>query len=100
MCSTPRSKRRVNAKKANGSVGILSSMSSEKRRSFAKRANQANDRRIEAKQLTREAQHHLNKLTLNNNHPQHIKTKTKTNQFWFYWLLKTPFSELMRKLVS
>jgi len=100
MCSTPRSKRRVNAKKANGSVGILSSMSSEKRRSFAKRANQANDRRIEVKQLKHEAQHRINKLIITKRHPRNIKAKAKTNQSWLYWLLNAPFSELMRKLVS
>ena len=100
MCSSPKPKRRVKAKKVNNSVGILSSMSSEKRLNFADRANQASDRRIEAKQLTRAAQHRVNKLIVKKPHPQNVKTKTNKNQSWFYWLLNAPFSELMRKLVA
>ncbi|MDX2367450.1 MAG: hypothetical protein QNK36_03450 [Colwellia sp.] len=100
MCSTPKPKRRVKAKTTKSSVGILSSMSSEKRLSFADRANQASDRRIEAKQLKREEQHRINKLTVTKRHPQNKKAKTNVNQSWLYWLLNTPFSELMRKLVS
>lgn len=100
MCSLPKTKRRVKAKTANSSVGILSSMSSEKRLSFAERANQASERRIEAKQLKREAQHRINKLIVKKPHPQNVKTKTNKNQSWFYWLLSASFSELMRKLVS
>lgn len=43
MCSSPKPKRRVKAKKSNTSVGVLSSMSNEKRLCFAGRANQASD---------------------------------------------------------
>lgn len=43
MCSTPKPKRRVKSKTVNSSVGILSSMSNEKRFSFAERANQASE---------------------------------------------------------
>lgn len=100
MCSSPKPRRRVNAKTVNSSIGILSSMSSAKRLSFANRANQASDRRIEAKQLKREAQHHTNKLIVKKPYPQNVKTKTHNNQSWFYWLLNAPFRELMRKLVS
>lgn len=100
MCSTPKPKRRVNAKKAKSSVGILSSMNSKKRQRFAQRANQASDRHIESLKLKREEQYHINKLTIKKSHPQKIKAKTNTNQSWLYWLLNAPFSELMRKLVS
>ncbi|MDX2368606.1 MAG: hypothetical protein QNK36_09435 [Colwellia sp.] len=100
MCSSPKPKRRVKAKTANSSVGILSSMSREKRLSFADRANQASERRIEAKQLKNEARDRINKLIVNKRHPQNKKAKTNVNQSWFYWLLNAPFSELMRKLVS
>ncbi|MBL4899164.1 MAG: hypothetical protein JKX76_05875 [Colwellia sp.] len=100
MCSTPRPKRRVNAKKTNSGVGILSSMSSEKRLCFADRANQASNRRIEMKQLKREEQYRINKLTVKKTRQKKIKAKTNTNQSWLYWLLNAPFSELMRKLVS
>lgn len=99
MCSSPKPKRRVKAKTANRG-GILASMSSDKRRSFAERANQASDRRIEAKQLKRETQHRINKFTVKKSPPQNIKTKANINQSWLYWLLNAPFSELMRKLVS
>jgi hypothetical protein len=98
MCSTPKPKRKIKAKTANSSVGILSSMNSEKRLRFAERANQASDRRIEAQQLKREAQHRINKLKVKKPHPQNVKTNK--NQSWFYWLLNAPFSELMRKLVA
>jgi len=100
MCSTPKPKRRVNAKKTNSTVGILSTMSSEKRLSFAECANQASDRRIEAKRLKREEQFRINKLTVKKTRPKNIKAKTNINQSWLFWLLNTPFSELMRKLVS
>lgn len=100
MCSTPKPKRRANAKTANNSVSILSAISSEKRLSFADRANQASDRRIEAKQLKRDAQYQINKLIVKKTNSQNKKANTNKNQFWLYWLLNTPFSELMRKLVS
>jgi len=100
MCSSPKSKRRVIAKKTNSSVGILSTMSSEKRLSFAECANQASDRRIEAKRLKREERYSINKLTVKKNHSQNIKAKTNANQSWLYWLINAPFSELLRKLVS
>lgn len=100
MCSTPKPKRKIKAKTANSSVGILSSMSSEKRLRFAERANQASDRRIEAQQLKREAQNRINKLKVKKPHPLNVKTKTNKNQSWLYWLLNAPFSELMRKLVA
>lgn len=100
MCSTPKPKRRVKTKTANSSVGILSSMSSEKRLNFADRANQASDLRVEAKQLKREAQHRIHKLTVKKSNPQAVKAKTNKNQSWLYWLFNAPFSELMRKLIS
>lgn len=100
MCSTPKPKRRVKSKTASSRVGILSSMSNEKRLSFADRANQASDRRIEAKQLKREEQHHINKLIVIKPHSQNVKAKTNKNQSWLYWLLNAPFSELIRKLIS
>jgi hypothetical protein len=90
----------VKAKTANSSVGVLASMSSDTRLNFAERANQASDRRIEAKQLKREEQHSINKLAVKKHIPQSVKTKNNTSQSWFYWLLNAPFSELMRKLVS
>ncbi|WP_114327143.1 hypothetical protein [Candidatus Colwellia aromaticivorans] len=100
MCSSPKPKRKVKAKTANSSVGILSSMSSEKRLSFADRANQASDRRIEARQLKREEQQRINKLIVKKSHPLNIKAKTNTNQSWLYRVLNSPFSELMRRIVS
>lgn len=100
MCSSPKPKRRVKAKKANTSVGVLSSMTSEERLCFADRANQASERRIEVKQLKREAQNHINKMAVKKRHPQNKKAKTNANQSWLYWLLNAPFSDLMRKLVS
>jgi hypothetical protein len=87
MCSSPKPKRTVKAKKANNRMGILSSMSNEKRLSFADRTNQASDRRIEVKQLKREEQHRINKLTIKKHHPQKIKAKTNTDQSWLCWLL-------------
>ena len=54
MCSTPRPKRKVIAKGNNASVNILSSISSEKRRIFTLRANQASERRIEMQKLKAE----------------------------------------------
>ena len=84
MCSSPKPKRTIKAKKANSRVGILSSMSNEKRLSFADRANQASDRRIEVKQLKREEQHRINKLTIKKHHQQKIKAKTNTDQSWLY----------------
>ncbi|MEY8213505.1 MAG: hypothetical protein RPR97_03370, partial [Colwellia sp.] len=87
-------------KTANSSVGILSSMSSEKRLNFADRANQASDRRVKAKQLKHEEQHRTNKLIVKNPHSQNVKAKTNKNQYWLYWLFNAPFSELMRKLIS
>ena len=48
MCSTPKPKRKIKAKTASASIGILSAMSREKRQIFTQRANQASDRRIEA----------------------------------------------------
>lgn len=99
MCSTPKPKRRVKSKTVNNSVGILSSMSNEKRFSFAERANQASERHIGAKQLKHEEQHHINKLIVTKPHSQNVKAKTNKNQSWLYWLLNAPFSELMRKLI-
>jgi histone acetyltransferase (RNA polymerase elongator complex component) len=100
MCSSPKPKRKIKAKTAN-SGGILASMSSDKRLSFAERANQASDRRLEAQQLKREEeQHRINQLTVKKRPQQSVKTKNHANQSWFYWLLNAPFSELMRKLVS
>ena len=100
MCSSPKPKRRVKAKKANTSVGVLSSMTSEERLCFADRANQASERRIEAKQLKSKARDRSNKLTVIKRYPQNKKAKTNANQSWLYWLVSAPFSELMRKLVS
>lgn len=100
MCSAPKPKRRVNAKTGNNSVSILSAISSEKRLSFADRANQASDRRIEAKQLKSDAQPQINKLIVKKPHSQNKKAKTNKNQSWLYLLLYVPFIELMRKLAS
>lgn len=100
MCSVPKPKRRVKARIANTSVGILSSMSSEKRLNFADCANQASDRRIEAKQLKREEKYRINKLIVKKTNAQKITAKNNINQSWLYWLLNTPFRELMRKLIS
>ena len=61
-------------------------MSSEKRLNFANRANQASDRRVEAKQLKREEQHHTNKLIVTKPHSQNVKAKTNKNQSWLYLL--------------
>lgn len=100
MCSSPKPKRRVNAKTTNSRGAILSTMTSKKRLCFADRANQASERRIEAKQLKREAQNHINKMAVKKRHPQNKKAKTNVNQSWLYWLLKASFSETFRKLVS
>jgi hypothetical protein len=100
MCSSPIPKRRVKARIANTSVGILSSMSSEKRLLFADCANQASERRIKAKQLKSEAQNRINTFPLIKRHPKNNKAKTNVDQSWLYWLLNTSLSELMRKLIS
>jgi hypothetical protein len=100
MCSAPKPKRRVNAKTGINSVSILSAINSEKRLSFADRANQASDRHIEAKQLKRDAQPQINKLVVKKPHSQNKKAKNNKNQSWLYWLFNAPFNELMRKLVS
>lgn len=75
-------------------------MSSDKRFSFSERANQASEKRIKAKQLKREEQHRINKLTVKKRVPQRKKANTNKSQSWLYWLLNAPFNELMRKLVS
>lgn len=100
MCSSPKPKRKVNAKTVKSNVSILSSMSREKRLRFAKRANQASDRRIKVQQLKREEQHRISELTVKKSNPKNVKAKTNINQSWLYWLLNTPLSELIRKLVS
>ena len=105
MCSTPSPKRRINSKQANGGASILSSISTEKRQSFAERANQASERRIEAVKLKQEAQKRVNKLRGVSISHTHKKTKTNINQFWsfiskFKKLLNAPLNELMRKLVA
>jgi hypothetical protein len=41
----------------------------------------------EVKQLKREEQHRINKLTIKKHHPQKIKAKTNTDQSWLCWLL-------------
>lgn len=97
MCSTPRPKRKVKVKISYSSVGILSSMNSDKRQSFALHANQASDRRIEAQQLKIAEQKRVGKLITNKS------AKTNEDQFWRFFskitsLLSTPFSKLMRKI--
>jgi len=100
MCSTPKPKRTIKAKRANNRVSILAAMNSEQRQRFSQRANQASDRRIEKLKRQREEQECDNKVIIKNDTLQKIKTKTKSNQSWLYWLLNAPVSELMRKLVS
>jgi len=100
MCSSPKPKRRIKAKIADTSLGVLSSISSEKRLNFAECANQASERRIKAKQLKNEAQNRINTFPLIKRHPKSKKAKTNVNQSWLYQLLNAFFSELMRKLVS
>lgn len=100
MCSSPKPKRSVSTKTVNSSIGVLASMSSDKRISFAERANQASEKRIKAKQLKREEQHRINKLTVKKRIAQSKKTNTNKNKSWLYCLLNAPLSEIMRKLVS
>jgi len=103
MCSTPKPKRRVKVKTANASVGILSGMSSEKRQSFAQRANQASARRIEAKKLKHQKQNSMTNISFKRRKSTQKKAKTNKHQFWLFLLiirfLKTPIHDLMRKLV-
>lgn len=107
MCSTPKPKRKIKGKKGNASVGILSSMSSEKRQSFAQRANQASDRRIEAQQLKRAKFDRINKLKVINSLPQNTITKSPQfnnqvkhqNQSGIYWLLSASIGDIFRRFV-
>jgi len=98
MCSTPKPKRKVKAKTTNDSVGFLSAISSEKRRTFAKRANIASKRRAEIiklkqTELTCVANLKTNHISRDN------KAKTNTTQSWLYWLFNTSITELIRSLV-
>lgn len=98
MCSTPKPKRKIKAKTTHSSIGILSAMSSENRQRFAKRANQANDRRLEIKKLQQEELTRVNNLkvkSINKNE----KAKTNKTQSWLYWLLNASVSDLVRSLV-
>jgi len=96
MCSTPKPKRKVKAKVTNDSVGILSSMSSKKRQSFAKRANQASERRIEIEKLKSIKNKSINKQNIKTN----TKKKTKTVSSWLYKLLNTSVSDITNKIAS
>jgi len=98
MCSTPKPKRKVKAKTTNISVGILSAMSSEKRKEFALHANLACEQRIEIEQLKQEKLKCVKDFKtsyIQNNK----KTNTNTTQSWLYWLFNTSISDLMRSLV-
>jgi len=99
MCSTPKSRNKVKASLTNNSDSILSTISNQKRQSFAQRANQASDRRIEEGKLKREEQR-VNALkfdTTNQTKNHTLSPLTNVSQHWIYWLLNAPFSELMRK---
>mgnify|MGYP000002158619 CR=1 FL=1 len=98
MCSTPKPKRKVKAKTTNDSVGILSAMSSEKRKCFAKRANLASERRVEIEKLKQENLKCVNDLKTNHI-KKNNKAKTNTTQSWLYWLFNTSISDIMRSLV-
>ena len=100
MCSTPKPKRSVQVKKANNRASILGSMNSEQRQRFSQRANQASERRIEAKQLKLEKHHRTNKSIVKKSSVTTNKTNTNKNKSWLYCLLNAPLSEIMRKLVS
>ncbi|MCW8834675.1 MAG: hypothetical protein OQK09_10715 [Colwellia sp.] len=100
MCSTPKPKRKIKAKLSSNSVGILATMSSEKRLRFAQRANQASERRIEAQRIKHKKQRHVNKLNTTVSNSSNQKASKHEKQSWLYWLLDAPFSKFMRKLVS
>jgi len=106
MCSTPKPKRRVKVKTANASVGILSGMSSEKRQSFAQRANQASARRIEAKKLKLIELDRIGKSQITSVLPQDSNISLqKSNQLKrqnksvIYWLLSASVSDIFRRLL-
>ena len=94
MCSTPKPKRK--AKVTSSSTGILSSISNEKRREFALRANQASVRRIEIEKLERVKNKRLNKLIFKSN----TKKKAKTVSSWLYPILNTSVSDVANKIAS
>ena len=96
MCSTPKPKRKVKAKTANSSIGILSSMSSEKRREFALLANNASERRIEIEKLKMVKNKGLNKPNFKAN----TKKKAKTVSSWLYNILNTSVSDIVNKITS
>ena len=98
MCNTPRPKRNINARTANDSVGFLSAISCEKRKSFAKRANLASERREEIAKLKQKKLKYVTdpktNYIQNNNKP-----KLKASHSWFYWLFNAEISDLIRSLV-
>ena len=96
MCSTPKPKRKVKAKTTNSSIGILSSMSSEKRREFALRANNASEHRIEIQKLKMLKNKRLNKPNLKSN----TKKKAKIVSSWLYSILNTSVSDIANKVAS
>ncbi len=96
MCSTPKPKRKIKATMTSNSVGILATMSNEKRRSFAKCANQASKRRIEMQTRKVTKQKSLNSNSLK---PSQTK-KAITLLPWLSQLLMTRISELIHKLAS
>ncbi len=94
MCSTPKPKRKIKAKNTNSSFGILSSMSDNKRRDFALRANQASEHRIEMEKLKLVRNRHLNNKNTN------TKKKAKTVSSWLYNLLNTSVSDIANRVTS
>ena len=92
MCSTPRPKGQVKGK--SGSSGsILSNVSAEARRSFAQRANIADERRYH---LAMEKEQQSRQLhTSQKNTKKHVSQKnTKLNRNFSYWLVSASLKEI------
>ncbi len=101
MCSTPKPKRKTKGKSAISSTSILSSMNSNARKEFAKRANTASvQRRSKTKlQQVKTANSRIVSSQAVTNIANKKASKTKTNKSWFYWLLTASIAEIIKKIV-
>jgi hypothetical protein len=98
MCSTPRPKRKVTVKAGNASASILSSMSSEMRRDFALRANQASERRIEIKSQKIVQYQQITSTSVTTKVKS--KKKAKTIFSWLSCILSASVSDMANEIAS
>ncbi len=96
MCSTPKPKQKIKGKTSNNVVSILSQMNAEKRKQFAKCANEASERREIQKQkaILEQIQVEQDKAHVS------LKKNTMTSKPWHYWLISASFSEVFHTLLD